>query len=128
MTARVLVVDDVLANVKLLEARLTAEYFDVVTATSGPEALTICERGSASGPITSNCFILRSRARRISANAWSSTSRVLIGFWTAPMAPRANARPVSSSVVITMTGMCLVERSFFSRSRTRPKRSWCGSG
>jgi two-component system, cell cycle response regulator len=44
MTARVLVVDDVLANVKLLEARLTAEYFDVVTATSGPEALTICER------------------------------------------------------------------------------------
>ena len=44
MTARVLVVDDVLANVKLLEARLTAEYFDVVTAMSGPEALAICER------------------------------------------------------------------------------------
>ena len=32
MTARVLVVDDVPANVKLLEARLSAEYFDVVTA------------------------------------------------------------------------------------------------
>src|SRR5208282_387135 len=45
MTARVLVVDDVLANVKLLEARLTAEYFEVVTATSGFEALEICERG-----------------------------------------------------------------------------------
>ena len=44
MTARVLVVDDVVANVKLLEARLTAEYFDVVTAMSGPEALAICER------------------------------------------------------------------------------------
>src|SRR5205085_1900457 len=44
MTARVLVVDDVLANVKLLEARLTAEYFDVVTAMNGPEALSICER------------------------------------------------------------------------------------
>ena len=44
MTARVLVVDDVLANVKLLEARLSAEYFDVVTAMSGAEALTICER------------------------------------------------------------------------------------
>ena len=29
MTARVLVVDDVPANVRLLEARLTAEYFDV---------------------------------------------------------------------------------------------------
>jgi two-component system, cell cycle response regulator len=28
MTARVLVVDDVDANVKLLEARLTAEYFE----------------------------------------------------------------------------------------------------
>ena len=42
MTARVLVVDDVLANIKLLEARLTAEYFDVVTAMSGQEALDIC--------------------------------------------------------------------------------------
>ena len=29
MSARVLVVDDVPANVKLLEARLSAEYFDV---------------------------------------------------------------------------------------------------
>ncbi len=44
MTARVLVVDDIPANVKLLEARLSAEYFDVVTAMSGAEALTICER------------------------------------------------------------------------------------
>src|SRR5262250_3354009 len=44
MTARVLVVDDVPANVKLLEARLSAEYFDVVTAVSGVEALGICER------------------------------------------------------------------------------------
>ncbi|MGE0749837.1 MAG: PleD family two-component system response regulator [Variibacter sp.] len=42
MTARVLVVDDISANVKLLEARLSAEYFDVVTAMSGPEALAIC--------------------------------------------------------------------------------------
>src|SRR4051794_30366073 len=44
MTARVLVVDDVPANVKLLEARLSAEYFDVVTASGGEEALAICER------------------------------------------------------------------------------------
>jgi len=44
MTARVLVVDDVPANVKLLEARLSAEYFDVVTAMSGREALAICKR------------------------------------------------------------------------------------
>jgi two-component system cell cycle response regulator len=44
MTARVLVVDDVAANVKLLEARLSAEYFDVVTTMSGKEALAICER------------------------------------------------------------------------------------
>jgi two-component system cell cycle response regulator len=44
MTARVLVVDDVPANVRLLEARLTAEYFDVITAMSGKEALAICER------------------------------------------------------------------------------------
>lgn len=43
MTARILVVDDVPGNVKLLQARLTAEYFDVLTATSGPEALETCE-------------------------------------------------------------------------------------
>ena len=47
MTARVLVVDDVDANVKLLEARLTAEYFEVRTARSGPEALQICARERA---------------------------------------------------------------------------------
>lgn len=41
MSARVLVVDDVVANVKLLHARLTAEYFEVVTATTGDEALRI---------------------------------------------------------------------------------------
>jgi len=39
MTARVLVVDDIPANVKLLEAKLGAEYFDVVTAGSGPARL-----------------------------------------------------------------------------------------
>ena len=41
MSARVLVVDDVLLNVKLLEAKLASEYFDVVTARSGPEALGV---------------------------------------------------------------------------------------
>ncbi len=45
MTARVLVVDDVLPNIKLLEARLTAEYFDVLTATHGRDALSICAEG-----------------------------------------------------------------------------------
>ena len=44
MSARILVVDDVPANVKLLEARLSAEYFDVLTASSGAEALAICAR------------------------------------------------------------------------------------
>ena len=44
MTARVLVVDDVPPNVKLLEAKLTSEYFDVLTAYSGPEALEVISR------------------------------------------------------------------------------------
>ena len=35
MTARVLVVDDVDADLKLLEARLTADYFEVRTAHNG---------------------------------------------------------------------------------------------
>ena len=42
MTATVLVVDDVEANLKLLEARLTADYFEVRTARNGSEALQIC--------------------------------------------------------------------------------------
>jgi two-component system cell cycle response regulator len=46
MSARVLIVDDVPANVKVLEARLTAEYLEVVTATNGPDAIEICERGN----------------------------------------------------------------------------------
>ncbi len=41
MSARILVVDDIAPNVKLLEARLTAEYFDVVTASDGPGALEV---------------------------------------------------------------------------------------
>jgi two-component system cell cycle response regulator len=47
MSARILVVDDIVTNVKLLEAKLSAEYFDVVTALNGIEALAICERGEA---------------------------------------------------------------------------------
>jgi two-component system, cell cycle response regulator len=39
MTARILVVDDVEPNVRLLEAKLTAEYYEVITATNGVEAL-----------------------------------------------------------------------------------------
>lgn len=39
MTARVLVVDDLEPNVKLLEAKLRAEYFDVIGAYSGKEAI-----------------------------------------------------------------------------------------
>ncbi len=42
MTARILVVDDIPANLKLLEARLIAEYYDVLTAENGHDALDIC--------------------------------------------------------------------------------------
>ena len=44
MTARILIVDDVLPNVKLLEARLSAEYFEVRTAANGFDALQLCSR------------------------------------------------------------------------------------
>ena len=44
MTAKVLVVDDILANVRLLEAKLTAEYFDVATAMNGVDALESVQR------------------------------------------------------------------------------------
>ena len=43
MTARVLVVDDVELNVKLLEAKLSSEYFEVIVADNGPAALELAE-------------------------------------------------------------------------------------
>ncbi|MFP1631377.1 PleD family two-component system response regulator [Zhengella sp. ZM62] len=43
MTARILVVDDIPANVRLLESRLLAEYFEVLTASNGEEALSVVE-------------------------------------------------------------------------------------
>jgi len=39
MTGRILVVDDQPLNVKLLEAKLTSEYYDVLTARGGAEAI-----------------------------------------------------------------------------------------
>ncbi|MEQ8639446.1 MAG: PleD family two-component system response regulator [Alphaproteobacteria bacterium] len=44
MSARILVVDDIPANVRLLEAKLQAEYFEVIAAEDGPSALTIVAR------------------------------------------------------------------------------------
>jgi two-component system cell cycle response regulator len=41
MTARILVIDDIEANVKLLEAKLSAEYYEVLTATDGVTGLAI---------------------------------------------------------------------------------------
>ena len=39
MTARILVVDDLEANLRLLEARLSAEYYEVLTAADGPTGI-----------------------------------------------------------------------------------------
>ena len=41
MTGRILIVDDLSINVKLLEAKLSAEYFQVLTASNGQAALEI---------------------------------------------------------------------------------------
>ena len=41
MSARILVVDDIEANVRLLEAKLSAEYYEVLTASDGPSALAL---------------------------------------------------------------------------------------
>ena len=41
MSARILVVDDIEANVRLLEAKLTAEYYQVLTATDGISGLAV---------------------------------------------------------------------------------------
>ena len=44
MTARILVVDDIEANVRLLEAKLSAEYYEVLIAYDGPTALAIAAK------------------------------------------------------------------------------------
>ncbi len=38
MSARVLIVDDLYPNVRLLETKLSLEYFDVAVAMNGPDA------------------------------------------------------------------------------------------
>ncbi len=43
MSARILVVDDVIPNVKILEAKLSVEYYDVITAYNGPDALVLAK-------------------------------------------------------------------------------------
>lgn len=44
MTAQILVVDDVPANVKLLEAKLNSEYYDVIAAKDGYEAIEMTKK------------------------------------------------------------------------------------
>lgn len=44
MSGRILIVDDVETNLRLMEARLRAEYFEVTVARSGPEALDKAQR------------------------------------------------------------------------------------
>ena len=46
MTAKILVVDDNVANQKVLTAKLSAEYFEVLTARNGPTALEAAARES----------------------------------------------------------------------------------
>lgn len=43
MSARILVVDDILPNVKLLEAKLMSEYYSVLTASNGFEAIEVAK-------------------------------------------------------------------------------------
>ncbi len=44
MSARILVVDDLEANRRLLEAKLSADYYDVITAQRGEEAVQMAKR------------------------------------------------------------------------------------
>ncbi|MEH6474986.1 MAG: PleD family two-component system response regulator [Sneathiella sp.] len=46
MSARILVVDDVIPNVKILEAKLSVEYYDVITAYNGLDALELATEKS----------------------------------------------------------------------------------
>lgn len=41
MSGRILVVDDTPANIKLLEAKLATEYYEIITASDGPEGIRL---------------------------------------------------------------------------------------
>ncbi len=44
MSGRILVVDDIAPNVRLLKAKLEAEYYDVLTADNGPDAIELARQ------------------------------------------------------------------------------------
>ncbi|HUA56348.1 MAG TPA: PleD family two-component system response regulator [Candidatus Sulfotelmatobacter sp.] len=46
MPGRVLIVDDIAPNLKLLEAKLSSEYYDVITADNGHKAIAMARRES----------------------------------------------------------------------------------
>ena len=49
MTGRILVFEDITANVKLLEVRRLAEYFEMLTAVNGPDSLASCADSKVDG-------------------------------------------------------------------------------
>src|SRR3954468_17527591 len=46
MPGRILIVDDILPNIKLLEAKLTSEYYDVICADNGTKAIEMAQKES----------------------------------------------------------------------------------
>ena len=46
MTGRILIVDDVVTNIKLLEAKLQREYYEIITATTGEQAIEMARTQS----------------------------------------------------------------------------------
>ena len=44
MSARILVVDDIEANRRLLQAKLEAQYYTVIQAENGPQALEVASK------------------------------------------------------------------------------------
>ena len=75
MTARVLVVDDILSNVKLLEAKLTAEYFEVTAAYNGLECLARMDADPEADSATSFSVPPLGRSRKPLAGCEASSVR-----------------------------------------------------
>ncbi len=78
MSARILIDDDMLPSVRMLVAKLTAEYYDVITAIDGPSALEVVHEQNP------DLILLDVMIRAWTALKHAGVSRPIVNMLTSP--------------------------------------------